>query len=316
MDASFEQSLEREARGPVMARSESLVSRTWHGFGADHCTRLAAAIAYYVLFSFIPLVTLLLAVFGFLMRDPQSQQDAVDRLLQTLPFQASQGQNLIFDSIRSISNQSGALSLIGIVGLIWSSSGMFGAIRHSLNVVWHAERQRGFVAQRLFDVVAMFGLGILLVASMTGTILNHQTQALGLQSGTVVSATLRTGLTVMGVVLPAAISFVGFLLLYGKVPNVRHRMRDVWPGALLATALFELGKHGFAYYVSHFNRYQAVYGVLGGVMLFMLWTYLAAIILLIGAEFASEIEERRRPRPFPEESPAPPSPFAPREARA
>ena len=66
--------------------------------------------------------------------------------------------------------------------------------------------------------------------------------------------------------------------------------------ALLATVLFELSKHGFAFYVSHFNSFQAVYGVLGGVMLFMLWTYIASIILLIGAEFASEVKKGRHPR--------------------
>ena len=284
-----------------MAGSGSLVSRTWHEFGDDHCTLLAAAIAYYVLFSFIPLVTLMLAVFGFVMRDPQTQQSALDRILQTIPL----GQNVIFDSIRTVSGQSGALSVIGLVGLIWSSSGMFGAIRSALNIAWDAEPQHGFIRQKLLDVGAAFGVGILLVASMAGTILIHFFQTLSANSGTVLSGPLQTAFTVAGVLLPAVISFVAFLLIYREVPNVHHRASDVWPGALLATVLFELSKHGFAFYVSHFNHYQAVYGVLGGVMLFMLWTYLGAIILLFGAEFASEFEKGRHSRPIEDESVAP-----------
>jgi len=293
-----------------MARSRSLVSRTWHEFSDDHCTLLAAAIAYYVLFSFIPLVTLTLAVFGFIMRDPQSQQSALDRILQTVPV----GQNAVFDSIRGLSVQSGTLSLIGLVGLMWASSGMFGAVRSALNIVWDVKTQHGFIGQKLRDIGAALGLGILLVASTAGTILIHFLQTLSLQSGTVLSGPFQTIFTVAGVLLPALISFVAFLLIYRNVPNVQHRTREVWPGALLATTLFEATKHGFAFYVSHFNSYQAAYGVLGGVMLFMVWTYLAAIILLIGAEFTSEREEGKHKRVIDDRPD--PSLYAPPEARA
>jgi membrane protein len=275
-----------------MTRSGSLVSRAWDEFSDDHCTLLAAGIAYYVLFSFIPLVTLILAIFGFIMRAPQSQQSALAAILQRIPL----GEGVILDSIRRVPGQSGTLSLIGIVGLIWASSGMFGAVRSALNIAWDVEPQHGFIRQKLLDVVAVFGLGILMMASMAGTILVHFLQMLSLQSGTVLSGPLTTVFTVAGVLLPAVISFVAFLLIYRKVPNVRHRTSDVWPGTLLATVLFELSKHGFAFYVSHFNNYREVYGVLGGVMLFMLWTYLASIILLIGGEFASEFEKGRHKR--------------------
>ena len=65
--------------------------------------------------------------------------------------------------------------------------------------------------------------------------------------------------------------------------------------------------HAYARLLSHFNSYRAIYGVLGGMMLFMLWTYLAAIILLIGAEFLSELEKGRHQRPNDDE-PVTPSP--------
>jgi membrane protein len=271
---------------PVMTRSGSLVSRTWHEFSDDHCTLLAAAIAYYVLFSIIPLITLMFAVFGFIMRNPQSQQGVVDRILQTIPL----GQSAISDSIRSVSGQSGALSIIGLVGLIWASTGMFDAIRSALNIAWNVESQRGLFKQKLLDLGAVFGLGILMAASLAGTLLVHFLQT-SLRSGTVLSGPLQPVITLAALLLPAVISFVAFLLIYRNVPNVRHGTGDVWPGALLAAVLFELSKHGFAFYVAHFNNYQAAYGVLGGVMLFMLWTYLASIILLMGAEFASEFEK-------------------------
>jgi membrane protein len=293
-----------------MTFSRSLVSRTWHEFSDDHCTLLAAAIAYYVLFSFIPLMTLTLAIFGFLMGNPQSQPGALDRIRQTMPL----GQNVVFDSIRSVAGHSGTLSLIGLVGLIWASSGMFGAVRSALNIAWDVKPQHGLLRQTLLDVGATLGLGILMVVSMAGTLLIHLIQRLTLQSGTALSGPFQTAFTVAGVLLPAVISFVAFLLIYRELPNAHHLTSEVWPGALVATVLFELSKHGFAFYVSHFNHYQALYGVLGGVMLFMLWVYTAAIILLIGAEFASELEKGRHKQRI-DDGPLAPSRYASRGAR-
>ena len=279
-----------------MTHSRNLLTRTWHEFGDDHCTMMAAAIAYHVLFLFIPLVTCLLAVLGFVMRDPQRQQDAINRVLQLVPLQAGPGDNLILDSLRNVSAQSGTLTVIGVIGLIWASSGIFGAIRAALNIAWDVKTKRGFIIEKLLDLGAVLGLGVLLGASLAGTVVLHSLQTLSLQSGTVLSVPLQTVFTVLGLVLPAVISFIAFLLLYRYVPNVRHGVRDVWPGALVAAILFEVAKHGFAFYVAHFNRYQTLYGALGGVMLFMLWVYLSSIIMLIGAELASEFDSTARER--------------------
>jgi membrane protein len=276
----------------------SLLGRTWREFGEDHCTLLAAAISYHVLFAFIPLIAFLIAIFGLIVRDPASQQSAADRVLQLLPIQAGSGANgnLILDSIRSVSQQSGALTLIGLLGLIWSSSGIFGTIRSALNIAWRVKAKRGFIVDALLDIGAVLGLGLLFAASLAGTILMHSLQTMSqsaTQSGPI--------FMVLGLALPAVVSFIAFLLLYRYVPNVRHGIGDVWPGAVLAAVLFEIIKHGFALYVAHFNRYQALYGALGAVMLFMLWTYLSSIILLIGAEFAAAFEAGRHGRPIPEE---------------
>ena len=268
-----------------------LATHTRRGFSEDHGAQMAAAIAYHVLFSFIPLITVLLAVFGFIMRDPQRQQHAADRVLASLPLQTG---TLVYDSIHSISTQTGALTLIGLLSLLWAAKGLFGAIRATLNIAWNAKTKRGLITDTLLDLGAVLGLGILMIASFAGTMLIHSLQSLSVnQSGSLVSGSVQATFTVLGVFVPAVFSFVVFLLLYRYVPNVRHSIGDVWPGAMMATLLFELAKHGFAFYASHFNRYQAAYGALGAVMLFMLWTYLSAMIMLIGAELASEYEHMR-----------------------
>jgi membrane protein len=261
---------------------------------------MAAAIAYHVLFSFIPLVTVLLAAIGFVMRDPSQQQYAVDRVVAGLSLQSG---TLVSDSIHSLSVQTRALTVVGLVGLFWAASGLFGSLRTALNIAWDVQEKRGFIIDKLFDLGAVLGLGILLGLSLAGTMMIHllQTMSLG-GTGTVMAGSMQKMLVVAGLVAPAALSFLAFMLLYRYVPNVRHSVGAVWPGALVAMVLFELAKNGFAFYVSHFNNYQALYGALGAVMLLMLWTYLSAIILLIGAEVASEYESMTRGRPLDGES--------------
>jgi membrane protein len=212
-----------------------------------------------------------------------------------------------------LSKESPGLTIIGLLGLVWSSSGMFGAIRSALNIAWGAEPRHGLIGQKLRDIAAVFGLGLMLLLSMTASIAMHLVQSYSLRTGGGGLVPLDRVWVVLGLVVPAVVSFVAFLLLYRNVPNVKHRVSDVWPGALVAAVLFELGKHGFAFYVAHFYRYQQVNGALGGVMLFMLWTYVASIIMLFGAELASEYEERRHQRePI---SPAPALGYAVRGAR-
>lgn len=268
-----------------------LLKRTLRAFGVHHGLEMAAAIAYHVLFSFIPLITVFLAVMGFILRDPLQQQIATERLLTALPQQSS---GLIHDSVGSISDHSGTLTVLGVLGLVWAASGLFGVVRVALNTAWGVKTRRGFLVDKLFDIGAVMGLGILLVASMAGTMMIHVIEtSSAMPAGSIGNEPLQILITALGLAVPAAISFVAFLLLYVYIPSVRHAVSDVWPGALLATLLFEGGKHGFAFYVSRFNHYQTLYGALGAVMLFMLWTHLSASIMLIGAELAAQYERPR-----------------------
>jgi membrane protein len=94
--------------------------------------------------------------------------------------------------------------------------------------------------------------------------------------------------------IPAGLTFLVFLLLYRYVPPAGNRFREVLPGAIIGTLLFEAAKHGFAFYVSYLSRHEVLYGALGSLMLFMLWVYLSAMILLFGAEVAA-VPRRRAP---------------------
>ncbi len=196
--------------------------------------------------------------------------------------------NVVIDTIRGVSEVSGALTIVGLVGMAWSASAMFGAIRKSLNIAWDTDVHRPVVQQKMIDVGMVLGLGLLLGASVAGTAALRTLQTLSDENLGPLSEGTGFFWSVLPFFLPAVFSFTVFLLMYRYVPNVTTSVRDVWPGALLATVLFEALKNAFAIYIANFSNYAGAYGALGGILLFLLWTYLTSNILLIGAELASE----------------------------
>ncbi len=96
---------------------------------------------------------------------------------------------------------------------------------------------------------------------------------------------------ILGVAFPLAITFIIFCLVYGLMPNRILVWSRIWPGALLASVLFEIGKQVFAWYLSTFAHYNAVYGSIGAVIALVTWSYYAAIVLLIGAQLNAVLSQ-------------------------
>jgi len=268
-----------------------IVKRTFQGYGRHNCSLLAAAISYYVLFSVVPLTIFLASIFGFVMRNENTRQDVVDRIVAATPLAPGEGTNLVRDTLEGVSRVSAPLTLLGLAGVAWSASAMFGSVRRSLGVVWGVERERPFVQQKLVDLAMMAGLGVVLLLSVVGTgflrtLRETSTGWLG-----PLSANANWFWEAVRYLLPAVFSFALFATLYRFVPRAGVRFRDVWPAALLATVLFEALKNSFAFYVANFNNYNLAYGALGGILLFLLWTYLSVNILLLGAEVAARLAE-------------------------
>ena len=257
----------------------SRLPRAWRNFFADRCPMMAAAIAYQVLFAIVPLTALVVAATGFALRAPDLRGQVVQWVVERIPLDRS----LVIDAIRAVANSGTPLTFVGTLLLLWTAVGMFSTVRDSLNFAWGV-RGGGIVHQKLIDVASVLGLTLLLLFSVAGTSALHgvaspSTTFLGYPSPDFDHV---WNLIAGGV--PAFATYAAFHLAYRYLPNVRHGFRDVLPGTLFGAALFELGKHGFTLYVARFNHYEVLYGSLGAVLLFQLWIYLSAVILLAGAE--------------------------------
>lgn len=268
-----------------------LVKRTLKDFLDDHCTQLAASISYYVLFSIFPLAIFIVAISGIVLRNEAVRDDLLDQLIQTLPLSETEARADIEGSIDNLAQGFSVAALVALGGLLWSASGMMGALRFALNQAWDTDYRRPFVIAKALDILMVLGVGVLLLASIAATVIMQVARRASSEIadwlgplGT--SATLSVELVALFV--PLTISFVTFLVVLKIVPSVRTHFAHIWPGALLAAVLFEIVKNGFALYLRYFGNYDAVYGSLGAAIAFLFFVYISAIVLLLGAEMAAE----------------------------
>lgn len=261
-----------------------VLRRATVNFVEDRCTHMAAAISYFALFSIFPLVALAISVFGIVLRDPDVQANVVEAIVGAIPIDTPD----IQESLRDLAKLGPTLTIVALFGTLWTASALTTAVQRSLNVVFDVDRSRPALRGKAIDYLVLSLLGLLFLASFAATaawrVVQAQTDArIGLFTGQ-----LSWVWEVGTIAIPAAGTFATFLFLYWLLPNRPVRLREIWPGALVATIAFEVVKFGFAVYLANFANYQAVYGSLGGVIALLFWVYISANIFLFGAEIAAE----------------------------
>ncbi len=268
-----------------------LILRTVKEFSDDNCTQMAAAISYYVLFSLFPLLIFSVGILGVALQDSQLQADLVEVVLDNIPLSEGEGQNDVSEAVRGIAGAgSGALGLFGLVGMAWSGSNMFGVVRRSLNIAYDLDVHRPIVRQKLLDLALVMGFAPFFIISLAATAGIRFARQTSEDIPVLTDASQTFGLVwdVLPLLIPLAVSFGAFTVMYWIVPATTVKLRHVWPGALVAALLFEATKVGFTIYLENFSNYNVVFGSLGAVVAFLFWIFISANILLLGAEIASE----------------------------
>jgi membrane protein len=279
-----------ERAGRRTRRALIITRRAVVEFSADHCPQLAGAVAFHVLLSIFPLILVVVAAFGLFARAATVRSTVLGTVNTYIPITGA-GQRALDELLAHLQQGEAALGLFGLIGVVISASGMMGALRRSLVLAWDVDRRRPFVRGKLLDLALVLAAGVLLGASFALTVAvrlarNASYAAAGGQGS--VTALLGALRWLAGLLIPLALAFVVFAVLFWLVPPVRTRFVDIWHGALVAAILFQLIKEGFATYLTHFGHYNVVYGALGAVAAFIFFIYLSANALLFGAEIAAE----------------------------
>jgi membrane protein len=256
------------------------------GYTRHATSQFAAAIAYRVLFSLVPLVSFVVAVADALL--PDEQRDAIAGwLASVMPGQA------LDSSVReALTGSRVPPTIVGLVSLallLWAASGMMAALRVAFRVIWENDRRRTFVESKLLDFLLVLGVGVLAVASLGATLIVHVLVELGRD----LSRTLGAGAdgrilaAITEVLASAALTYAVLFLLYRFVPPVRPPRRAVWLPALLATVGFHVATAVYGLYLARFGDVTAVYGPLGAVLGFLLVVYCGVTVILLGAELVA-----------------------------
>ena len=261
-----------------------VVKRTVADFLQDKMTIYAAALSYYVLLAIFPFLVFLIALLGFL--NIAGVFDWLfDQARRLLPQQAMDTVGMVIDELRQ---QESELLSAGIIGALLSASAGVRGLMEALNVAYDVDKRRPAWKHYPLSVLYTLGLAAMIIAAASLMLLGPQAiewlaEQVGLgQAFTTLWSWLR--LPVAALLLMCSVAVV-----YYAFPNVDQRFRFITPGAVLAVLVWIVASFGFGYYVANFANFQATYGSLGAVIVLLLFFYLSAIALLLGAELNAVI---------------------------
>lgn len=261
-------------------KAVSVVREMIRDFGQDNGPLLAASIAYYALLSIFPMTLGLLALAGLFFADPATRVRLVQGIASAFPG----SEDVILGTINDVVTGRGPAGVVATLGLIWSASGVFSAISTSLNAIWRVPKQRNAIMSALLAICLVLAVGLVFVVSLILSTALTVAAKLNLPVLGVSLDQVPALFSLLSLALPLAITFAVFTLIYRIVPNRRLDWRDVWPGAVLASALLEVSKQVFVVYLAEYANLNAVYGSIGTVIALLIWSYYAAVVLLLGAE--------------------------------
>ncbi len=266
-------------------------AREWN---SDKAPQLAAATAYYTVFSLTPLLLILLGLAGLFIDPATAQRLLMGRLSQWLGAQGAQAVSQMLASVHQ-SSHSLLMTVIGFVLLLLGATGLLLSLQGALNQIWHVEPKKGensvwiLVIKRAFSLLLLLGIGALLLGSLVLTAAVSfvvQSASTFLPDAHILVPTLNTSISLL-------IVFLLFCLLFAFLPDVRAGWGDVWRAALLTAILFVLGTWILGLYLRYASVTSA-YGPAGSLIALLLWINYSAQIFFFGAECAKVYAQEHR----------------------
>ena len=290
-----------------------LVRETFNEWNNDNAAQLAAAIAYYTIFSIPPLLIIALAIAGYFFNADTAQNQLIAQLGGIIgPQTADFVKSLLVNSTPS--SNSLIASTISIVVLLAGASGIFLQIQNALNTIWGVPKKQTrriwlTIKNRMLSFLMVLAIGFLLLFFLIlNTIISGW---IGYLNG-----------SSQNTLLPQVINFLFLFLImtlfiamiYRLVPDKEITWTDVWLGAAVTALLFLLGRYAIGFYLT-ISRSGSTFGAAGSLIVLLIWIYYSAQIFLLGAEFtqvyAKKFGSHKRPESVSiseaEKAPAPQS---------
>jgi membrane protein len=263
-----------------------LATRTYREVLADNCLGLAAELAYYFFLALFPALLFLVAIVSFI--PVTGLLDAItSNLARVAPGEVLA---IVQDQILNIAHEkNGGLLTLGMLGTIWSTSSGLNAIIDTLNQAYDIQEGRPWWKVKLIALGLTVALALFIVTSFA-LVLVGPTLAEKVAVWAHLGPAFAWSWKILQWPLVFALVTLGMALIYYYAPDAVQEWVWITPGSIFATTLWLIISLGFKFYVARFTSYNATYGAIGGVIVLMLWFYLSALAVLVGAELNAEIE--------------------------
>ena len=255
-------------------------------FTAHHCLTSAASLSFTSLLAIVPLAAIGIAILSAFPVFAGVGDMLTEFVLKNFTPNANAA---IHETFRNFVVNADNLTGFGILFLIFTSTMLLYEVEITFSEIWQVQEKRTLVARMTIFWTFMslgpilLGLGLSVSAPWFASVLTGDgaaAQSIGL----------------LTYLLPVTLEIAGFTLLYMVLPNVPVRFRHAAIGGVIAGLLFEVLKFGFGIYIRNFAAYDAIYGALSALPVFLIWTYLSWAVILFGGVVAAELPKIRDPK--------------------
>jgi membrane protein len=294
----------RRALSRVRAETHLIGLAMWRGFksfyNSDNLT-YASSIAYYALLSLFPFFLLAFSIIASVTSSDADRAAVLHFVLRYFPTKF----DFVTYQLEELQHAQVRLSIFGSLLMIWAAMGVFGAVTSAINHAWGVEKLPSYFRHKLISFVMLVFAGLLLLLALFAVSAINIAEARWF-AGVLESAPRLLVLQSFVVRWTTTILFISVVgLIFYFVPNAKVRFRDVWVGAVLTGLLWRVALGGFSAYVRDLSRFS-VHGSIAAVVVFLVWVYISAVILIYGVEVTAAYARLRRHRP--DEIPAAPTP--------
>ena len=274
-----------------------LLRTAWQEYERDHARYFAGAMVYYALVSLLPLLLLLLAALGLLLRSSHAVEQQVLTVVENSV--GTYLRSTVEESLKRIQRESVVATGVALVGLLWTSSVLFRHLRLTFRAIWKYTPPLASGTVRIAMRITVVEYLIALVMVMTGGVLLllavamiAVTQWLG---RLVIAVPLLSDTPARVLALPGSLIIVGltFALLFKFLPPVQLPWRHVWLAALLCTATWIIGAEILVLSGAILGKRPSASGAMGGLLLLMFWIYGLSQMLFLGAEVCKVVTLRQ-----------------------
>ncbi len=275
-----------------------VVRLTTRRFSDHEGMHLAAGVAFYVLLSIFPAAVVLVSLFSFFYEPQEITSWLVDRFGEETSVQA----DFLERTVESAAAVRGPAGILGLAGLVLSSTLAFAAIMRSINRAWGliGTGTRTFIRRKMWEFALLAGTALILLLFYAGTNLLDLVRQIPFPGTEYHLATDSVFWAIfLGFFSFAAMAAI-LMLLYKFVPTTEVRWRHVLLPSVLVAAAFRVANELLALFVGSLGYYDAVYGSVASVVVLLVWVYISANILIVGAAMSAVLFDISRQSPAPE----------------